>query len=76
MFVNSGETLPYGTRVNVRLERLDVGVELCLPGIVRWVTELGFGVQFRSLGARETHALVLLLASLHRECRPARPLAG
>jgi hypothetical protein len=31
--------------------------ELRLPAIVRWATPDGFGVQFGSLGARETHAI-------------------
>jgi hypothetical protein len=64
MFVSSTDTLAYGTRVNVRLERPDVGQEMCLPGIVRWLTELGFGVQFGALRARDTHELAWLLASL------------
>jgi hypothetical protein len=32
-----------------------------LPAVVRWTKEGGFGVQFGLLGARETHALNLVL---------------
>jgi type IV pilus assembly protein PilZ len=35
--------------------------DLRLPGIVRWAKPDGFGVQFGSLGARETHAISELL---------------
>jgi len=32
--------------------------DLRLPGVVRWAKPNGFGVQFGSLGARETHAIL------------------
>jgi type IV pilus assembly protein PilZ len=35
--------------------------DLRLPAIVRWTKPDGFGVQFGSLGARETHAISQLL---------------
>jgi hypothetical protein len=63
MFVRSTETVAYGAEMNVRLELPDVNLKLRLPGIVRWVTELGFGVQFGVFGARETHALVQFVSS-------------
>jgi hypothetical protein len=66
-FVCSIETLPYGTDVDVRFGGPEVGLELCIPGTVRWTTELGFGVQFGALGARETRALILF-------CTAARTL--
>ncbi len=64
MFVSSTETLPYGAEVDVRFGRLSLGIELNLPATVRWATPLGFGLQFGRLGARETRALLLVLASL------------
>jgi|RhiMethySRZTD1v2_1073278.scaffolds.fasta_scaffold89462_4 PilZ domain-containing protein len=63
MFVSATETLPYATEVDVRFGRTDLGIELNLPATVRWTTPLGFGLQFGRLGARETRALLLLLAS-------------
>jgi hypothetical protein len=67
MFVSSAESLAYGTRVNVRLDLGDVGVEVRVTGVVRWVTALGFGVQFGALGVHETRALVRVLASARDE---------
>jgi hypothetical protein len=63
MFVRTNETLPYATEVDVRFGRFDVGIDLHLRAIVRWVTPFGFGLQFGPLGASETRALVLLLTS-------------
>jgi hypothetical protein len=64
MFVQASKTLPYAAEVKVLFSPSEGGVELCLPAVVRWVTADGFGLQFGRLGARETHALVLLLTAL------------
>lgn len=37
--------------------------ELVLPGIVRWESKDGMGVQFGNLGARETHAITEFVAT-------------
>ena len=61
MFIEATATLPFGTEVTIvgRFPRMKA--ELRLPGIVRWAKPTGFGVQFGSLGARETHAISELL---------------
>jgi hypothetical protein len=61
MFIDSTELLPFGTEVIIALRLPGAKAELRLPGIVRWAKPTGFGVQFGSLGARETHAISQLL---------------
>ena len=61
MFIDSTELLPFGTEVTIALHVPGTKAELRLPGIVRWAKPTGFGVQFGSLGARETHAISQLL---------------
>jgi hypothetical protein len=63
MFVKASETFPYAAEVSILFDRSEIGIELRLPAIVRWVTAHGFGMQFGRLGARETRALVLLLTT-------------
>src|SRR5687767_1620819 len=55
MFVSAADAPAYGTIVHVHIAPPDVPSEVRLRGVVRWVTELGFGIQFDALGARETH---------------------
>lgn len=56
-------TTPWGMTspamgANVELRFLVPGnIELRVPGIVRWQSTDGFGVQFGLLGARETNAI-------------------
>jgi hypothetical protein len=61
-FIESSLVPPFGTIVTLRL----TGPELRFPGVVRWTSERGFGLQFGLLGARETHGLVKLLAELRQ----------
>ena len=61
MFIEATESLPFGTEITIALRLPGAKVELRLPGIVRWVKPAGFGVQFGSLGARDTHAISELL---------------
>ena len=61
MFVESSEILPFGTEITIVGRLPGTKAELRLPGIVRWAKPKGFGVQFGSLGARETHAISQLL---------------
>ena len=56
-FVESNLVLPFGTEITIVGRFRGSKAELRLPGIVRWVKPDGFGVQFGSLGARETHAI-------------------
>lgn len=57
MFVESTQALPFGTEVSIVGRFPGTKADLRLPGIVRWAKPNGFGVQFGSLGARETHAI-------------------
>jgi len=61
MFVESSEILPFGTELSIVARLPGTKGELRLPAIVRWAKPDGFGVQFGSLGARETHAISQLL---------------
>ena len=61
MFIESSEILPFATEITIVGRFPGVKAELRLPAIVRWAKPTGFGVQFGSLGARETHAISELL---------------
>jgi len=61
MFVQASEVVPFGTEVTIVGRFVGTKAELRLPGIVRWAKPDGFGVQFGSLGARETYAISELL---------------
>jgi len=58
-YILSAEKLPFGAPVKmwIRLPAIaDKGPRL-IQGIVRWVREDGFGIQFGPTGALETYAL-------------------
>jgi hypothetical protein len=57
-FVESAEALPFGTALVIVGRLPNAKADLRLPSIVRWAKPDGFGVQFASLGARETHAIL------------------
>jgi Tfp pilus assembly protein PilZ len=57
MFVQTEESLPFGTEVIVFLTLRGDAKELRLPGVVRWTSPTGMGVQFGLLGVRETYAI-------------------
>jgi len=57
MFIEATESLPFGTEITIVGRFPGMKAELRLPAIVRWTKPTGFGVQFGSLGARETHAI-------------------
>lgn len=61
MFVESTEVLPFGTEISIVGRFPGAKAALRLSGIVRWAKPDGFGIQFGSLGARETHAISELL---------------
>jgi hypothetical protein len=61
MFIETTEQLPFGTEITIVGRFAGTKAELRLPAIVRWAKPTGFGVQFGSLGARETHAISELL---------------
>ncbi len=61
MFIEATEIIPFGTEITIVGRFPGAKAELRLPAIVRWAKPSGFGVQFGSLGARETHAISELL---------------
>lgn len=61
MFIDTESPLPYGTAVRLFL-RLPGLRETTVAATVRWSKPDGMGVQFGVMGARETHALTLLLS--------------
>ena len=61
MFIETETPLPYGAHVRVTLRLPGLRDEVTIESIVRWSKPGGMGVQFGRMGARETHALTLLL---------------
>lgn len=62
-FIQSSPPLTYGTQIHIHLQ-LAAGEEVRrLPAVVRWSNAWGFGVQFRELGARDTHAISAIVTS-------------
>ncbi len=62
MFIETPEPSPYGTPLRVYARLPGLRGEVVIECIVRWAKPDGMGVQFGSMGARETHALTLLLS--------------
>ena len=61
MFIETQEPSQYGLPVRVYMHLPDLKAEVCLEATVRWAKPTGMGVQFASMGARETHGLTELL---------------
>jgi type IV pilus assembly protein PilZ len=61
MFVESTEVVPFNTEITIVGRFPGAKADLRLAGVVRWAKPNGFGIQFGSLGARETHAISELL---------------
>lgn len=61
-FVETSTPALFGARVRVYvwIAGTDAAERLGIDSVVRWTGREGFGVQFLSLGVRETHALVAL----------------
>jgi type IV pilus assembly protein PilZ len=57
MFIETSAPPAFGAEVVVRVRLPKVKDEMVLPGIVRWTSARGMGVQFGLLGARETHTI-------------------
>lgn len=73
VFVQVHPVPAYGAEVVVVIELPALSQAARLRGVVRWTNGKGFGVQFSALGARETHALGQLVASVRRQRTPSRP---
>jgi Tfp pilus assembly protein PilZ len=61
MFIETEAPAPFGASVLVSVRLPSRREEMLLPGIVRWTKQDGMGVQFRLLGARETHAITEIM---------------
>jgi type IV pilus assembly protein PilZ len=60
MFIETNQAAAFGAEVvvRIRLKTPSSGEQdFNLPGVVRWVSGTGMGVQFGLLGALETHAI-------------------
>ena len=62
-YIETATPLPYGVAVRVHLRLPGLRDEAIIDSIVRWSKPAGMGVQFGRMGARETHALTLLLSA-------------
>jgi hypothetical protein len=62
MFIETDAPLPYGSALRVYLALPGLKGETVIGAVVRWAAPEGMGVQFGTMGARETHALTRLLA--------------
>jgi PilZ domain len=62
MFIETATPAPYGTPLRVYARLPGLRGEAVIDAIVRWAKPDGMGVQFGSMGARETHALTVLLS--------------
>ncbi len=60
MFVETATPPAFSTEVVVHLTLPSQRTPLAIPGVVRWTRDGGMGIQFRLLGARETHAIMSL----------------
>jgi PilZ domain len=63
MFIETTERPAYGTRLKVFVVLPGRKEETTIDAVVRWATAEGMGVQFGVMGARDTAALVELLAA-------------
>ena len=62
MFMESVVLLPVATPVEVTFRVPTSRNDMTVRAIVRWTTPTGMGVQFQTLGARETYAVTEYLA--------------
>lgn len=63
MFVETEAPCAQDERITIHLTLPESRHELSLPAIVRWTSKDGMGVQFGSLGARDTHEITRFVAS-------------
>jgi type IV pilus assembly protein PilZ len=66
MFIRTDQPLRAGDAIVIEMKLPD-GYAIELSATVRWTTADGMGVQFGSLGARDTYALSEYVASLKEE---------
>jgi hypothetical protein len=66
MFIRAAEPLAYETKVTVEFRSSIAGATLRLPAVVRWSTNIGFGVQFGALGILETREIIRIFQHASR----------
>jgi type IV pilus assembly protein PilZ len=69
MFILTDFPTRIGEEVVVYLTLPGEKTEIALPAIVRWTRDDGMGVQFGTLGARDTHIVVEFLEKRAQEPR-------
>jgi hypothetical protein len=62
MFIETAAPLAYGSALRIFLRLPGLRGEASIEAVVRWTKPAGMGVQFGTMGARETHALTQLLS--------------
>jgi hypothetical protein len=60
MFIETARPAPFSTEIVVHVSLPGQRAPFSIPGVVRWASASGMGVQFKLLGARETHAITAL----------------
>lgn len=61
MFIETPDPLPYGAKLRLTLPLPGLPAPAIIDATVRWRKPTGMGVQFGVMGARETHALMMLI---------------
>ncbi len=61
MYVETSAQVPFNTQLIVVVRLPGAREDSRLPGVIRWSTPDGFGIQFGLLGARETHHITELM---------------
>ena len=62
MFIETKEPGSYGMTLRITIQLPGLKQETRIDAVVRWHKGTGMGVQFGPMGARETHALTVLIS--------------
>jgi hypothetical protein len=62
MFIETAELASYGATIRIYIQLPGLKQETLIDAVVRWRKATGMGVQFGSMGARETYALTQLIS--------------
>jgi hypothetical protein len=62
MLVRTDHPLPFSAELLVHVTLPGQKTPFALPAVVRWAKADSMGVQFKMLGARETHAITVLFS--------------
>jgi hypothetical protein len=70
MFIETTQAAAYGATIRIYIQLPGLKQESLIEAVVRWRKATGMGVQFSAMGARETHALALMITA---HTRPPPP---